>query len=336
MDVVIGVIGCGYWGKNLVRNFIEAEECWLQSICDTSEATLKKFGVRYPSLDRFTNYKDLIYSDKINTVVVATPVRYHYFLAKEALLAGKNVLVEKPLAASVKEAEELVELADKKGLVLMVDHTFLYTGSVRKIKELVDGGHIGNILYYDSVRVNLGLFQEDINVVWDLAPHDLSIMDYLLKEKPISVRAIGAAHVKKDIENIGYLTLNFASDLIAHFHFNWMSPVKIRLVLISGSEQMVVYDDLMPSEKVKVYATKVRVNNGEDESYKLHYDYRVGDMWAPKVDMSEALGRMCKDFALSIKEKRKPLSDADSGLRIVRILEAAQKSIKSNGEEVKL
>ncbi|MCK4851859.1 MAG: Gfo/Idh/MocA family oxidoreductase [Candidatus Omnitrophica bacterium] len=336
MDINVGLIGCGYWGKNLIRNFMETENCWLSAICDTNKGLLEKFNKRYPSLSTHTDYKAIIDSKEINAVAVVTPVHQHYRLAKEALLADKHVLVEKPLAASVAEAKELVALAEEKNKVLMVDHTFLYTGAIRKMKGLIDAGEIGDILYYDSVRVNLGLFQEDINVIWDLAPHDLSIMDYLLRERPVSVMAVGSAHVKEGIENIGYLILNFDSNLIAHFHFNWLSPVKIRLTLICGSEKMITYDDLVPGESLKVYDRKVEVMDSDEAHDKLLYDYRVGDMWAPKVELMEALRLVCGEFVNSILEQRAPLTDGESGLRIVRILEAAQRSIKNNGVEVKL
>lgn len=334
MDINVGIIGCGYWGKNLIRNFIEAKNCWLSTICDSNEELLQKVKSRYPSLTALTDYRKLIASKDINTIVIATPVSQHYPLAKEALLAGKHVLVEKPLAASAAHVEELIALAEKQKKVLMVDHTFLYTGAVRKIKGLIDSGSIGNLLYYDSVRVNLGLFQHDINVIWDLAPHDLSIMDYLVSEKPVSLRAVGMAHLTKGIENVGYMILNFESNMIAHFHFNWMSPVKIRLALICGSEKMIVYDDIEPSEKVKIYERKVELMKSVEDKYRLYYDYRVGDLWVPKIELTEALNLMCQDFIEAIRTERKPLSDAHSGLRVVRILEAAQKSISNGGELV--
>jgi len=336
MNVNVGIIGCGYWGKNLIRNFIEAKNCWLSTICDSNEELLQKVQKRYPSLTALTNYRDVMTSKDINTVVIATPVSQHYPLAKEALLAGKHVLVEKPLAASAREVEELIALADKQKKVLMVDHTFLYTGAVRKIKNLIDSGTIGKLLYYDSVRVNLGLFQQDINVIWDLAPHDLSIMDYLVKEKPVSVRAMGMAHLTKGIENIGYMILNFNNDMIAHFHFNWMSPVKVRLAMICGSEKMIVYDDIEPSEKVKIYERKVELMKSVEDKYRLYYDYRVGDLWVPKIELTEALSLMTQDFIEAILTGKKPLSDAQSGLRVVRILEAAQKSISSGGDLISI
>ena len=332
----VGIIGCGYWGKNLVRNFIEAKNCWLSSIADNNEKALQEINVRYPSLRAYANYKDLIRSKEINTIVVATPPGEHYHMVKEILLAGKNVLVEKPLATSLKDAKELAALARKSDKILMVDHTFLFSGAVKKIKEIIKTGELGEILYYDGVRINLGLFQRDVNVLWDLAPHDLSIMSYLLEKDPVSVSAIGAAHVKKGTENIAYLTLKFKDNLIAHFHFNWLAPAKVRLTLIGGSEKMIIYDDTDPSEKVKVYDKNVRMKHSSGSEYKSSYDYRVGDMWAPKVDLAEALQYMCNEFVDAIKEHRKPLSDGEFGVRIVRILEAAKESIINDGTMVKL
>lgn len=334
--VKIGIVGCGYWGHNLTRNFIETKDCWLYSVADLNKGILDKINKRYPSLKTFSNYEDLIADKDTEAVVVATNNKQHFPVAKAALLANKHVLVEKPLASSVREAEELVHIAKENNRVLMVDHTFLYTGAVKKIKELIEKKEVGDILYYDSVRVNLGLFQKDLNVVWDLAPHDLSIMDYLLDEKAVSVSANGVAHLKEGLEDIAYLSLRFNSKLIAHFHFNWMSPIKVRRALIGGTEKMIVYDDMEPSEKIKVYDRKVKIVISPEDKFTPFYDYRIGDMWAPKVDLSEALGLMCAEFVDSIIHKRQPLSDGESGLRVVRILEAASESIKHNGIEVKL
>jgi len=339
MKVNIGIAGCGYWGKNLVRNFFEVENCWLSSIVDENTKTLDEINKRYPSLKIYTDYKELLDSEEVNTVVISTPANTHYQMVKDALLADKHVLVEKPFVRSIGQAKELVELAEKRNKILMVDHTFLFTGAVRKIKELIDANGIGNILYYDSVRINLGLFQKDVNVIWDLAPHDISIMCYLLKGEPVSVSACGIAHIQEGIENIAYLVLYFKNSMIAHFHFNWLAPVKVRLTLIGGSEKMIVYDDTEPSEKIKVYDKKVRVfdpSTSTENEFKPLYDYRTGDMWAPKVDLSEALGYMCKEFVDSIAEERQPLSNGEFGLKVVRILEAAQKSISNNGKNIKL
>ncbi|MDD5195584.1 MAG: Gfo/Idh/MocA family oxidoreductase [Candidatus Omnitrophica bacterium] len=336
MELNIGIIGCGYWGKNLIRNFMEIQNCRLAAVADTDKKALQYIKLRHPSLIAYTDYKDLIASNIISAVVIAAPAQEHYRMAKEAMLAGKHVLVEKPLATSAREAQKLVLLARKKNKILMVDHTFLFTGAVRKMKEIIEAKELGRILYYDGVRINLGLFQKDVNVLWDLAPHDLSIMSFLLDKKPVQVSAIGVAHLKKGIENIAYMTLGFKDDLIAHFHFNWLAPAKVRLTLIGGSEKMIVYDDTEPSEKVKVYERRVKVMHSPEGEYKPNYDYRIGDMWAPKIDLAEALRYVCEEFISSINECRRPLSDGEFGLRIVKILEAAKKSIINNGKIVKL
>ncbi|MFA5255712.1 MAG: Gfo/Idh/MocA family oxidoreductase [Candidatus Omnitrophota bacterium] len=336
MRLNIGIIGCGYWGKNLIRNFIEAQNCWLSSVSDMDKKVLRYIKLRHPSLKICAHYKDLIHSKDIDAVVIATPAREHYRMAREALLSGKDVLVEKPLATSVKDARDLVSIARKKNRILMVNHTFLFTGAVRKIKEIIRSGDLGRILYYDGVRINLGLFQKDVNVLWDLAPHDLSIMLFLLNKEPVQVSAIGVAHLKKGIENIAYMTLGFKGDLIAHFHFNWLAPAKVRLTLIGGSEKMIVYNDTEPSEKVKVYDRRVKIVHSPEGEYKPNYDYRIGDMWAPKVDLAEPLQYACEEFVNAVRKHRKPVSDGEFALRIVKILEAAKKSIKHNGKITKL
>ena len=254
-------------------------------------------------------------------------------IAKEASAAGKHVLVEKPLTATAREAEELIELARAKTLTLMVDHTFVYTGAVRKMKEILKSGELGDLLYFDSVRINLGLFQRDINVLWDLAPHDLSIMDYLIERQPIGVSALGSCHIEPGIENIAYLVMKFADDFIAHFHFNWLAPVKIRRTLIAGARKMILYDDIEPTEKVRVYDKGVTANRiGDREAdYQTLVSYRTGDVWAPKLDATEALHHVVAEFLDSIRSGRRPLTDGEAGLRVVRILEAAQQSIKQGG-----
>jgi predicted dehydrogenase len=261
-------------------------------------------------------------------------VSTHFPLALQALNAGKHVLLEKPMAESAAHCKELIEVADKNKLTLMVDHTFVYTGAVRKIKELVDNGRLGEIMYFDSVRVNLGLFQHDTNVVWDLAPHDLSIMDYIIGQEPVSVAAIGSKHFS-DKEDIAYITVKYANQLIAHFHVNWMSPVKVRKILIGGSKLMVVYDDMEPSEKIRVYDKGVDIKERES-IYKVLVEYRTGDMWAPKIDLNEALALMVGDFVEATKSGRRPTADGRSGLKVVKILEAAAESLKQNGQLIQL
>jgi predicted dehydrogenase len=329
----IGVIGCGYWGPNLLRNFAENEAAQLRWICDLDEKRLGAMGRRYPAARTTNDYRTLIADADLDAVAVVTPVATHFQIAKEALAAGKHVLMEKPLTATAREAEELIELAEKNRCVLMVDHTFVYTGAVRKIKEILASGELGDLLYFDSIRINLGLFQRDINVLWDLAPHDLSIMDYLIERQPEGVSALGSCHIEPGIENIAYLVMRFADDFIAHFHFNWLAPVKIRRTLIAGARKMILYDDIEPTEKVRVYDKGVTANRiGDREAdYQTLVSYRTGDVWAPKLDATEALRHVVAEFLNSIREGRKPLTDGEAGLRVVRILEAAQQSIKQGG-----
>jgi predicted dehydrogenase len=296
-------------------------------------------GRRYPSARTTLDYRTLLADPEVDAVVIATPVGTHYKFALEALKAGKHVLVEKPFTKTSKEGEHVVVEAARKRLTLMVDHTFIYTGAVRKMKELVDSGELGEILYFDSVRINLGLFQKDINVVWDLAPHDLAIMDFIMHEQPVSVSATGSCHIERGIENIAYVLVRFPGEFIAHFHFNWLSPVKIRRTLLAGSKKMVVYDDLEPTEKLRVYDKGVTSNRNGDEkeaAYKTLVSYRTGDVWVPKLDTTEALHYVCGEFLNAIRENRPPVTDGEAGLRIVRLLEAAQASIRENGRFVEL
>lgn len=339
--VTIGVIGCGYWGPNLLRNFAENERAALRWACDVDARRLESVGRRYPAARTAAAPARLFSDPELEAVVIATPVSTHFDFARRALEAGKHVLVEKPFTASVREAEELIELAEARGLVLMVDHTFIYTGAVRKIKEIVAAGDLGDLLYFDSIRINLGLFQRDINVVWDLAPHDLAIMDYILDRRPLSLTATGSCHVERGIENIAYVMLRFPEEFIAHFHFNWLSPVKIRRTLIAGSKKMVVYDDIEPTEKVRVYDKGVLITRAEEvadkeAAYRTLVSYRTGDVWVPKLDSTEALYYVCDEFLSAIEERRRPLTDGQSGLRVVRLLEAAQQSISQNGRVIEL
>jgi len=334
--VNVGVIGYGYWGPNLVRNLFETEGANMAICCDLSVERLASAQRRFPTLKTVTDHRDIIESPDVDAVVIATPISTHFALAKEALSNGKHVLVEKPMTSSSTEAEELVKLSQRKAKVLMVDHTFIYTGAVQKIKELITSGELGEVYYYDSVRVNLGLFQSDTNVVWDLAAHDISIMDYLINEKPRGVSAVGVCHIGNDLENIAYITVRYANSLIGHIHVNWLAPVKIRRTLIAGSKKMVVYDDLEPSEKVKVYDQGVNIRNEPDGVYRALVDYRMGDMYAPKVDRTEALKKVCQHFIDCIQKDSKPITDGVAGLNVVRILEASQRSMKNRGQEVGL
>jgi predicted dehydrogenase len=333
--VHIAVIGYGYWGPNLVRNFASVEGASVRTVCDLSPQRLGEAKLRHPYLDTTTEFHTVLADPAIDAVAIATPVRTHYEFARRALEHGKHVLVEKPMTASVAEGESLLDLAARRDLRLMVNHTFIYTGAVRKMKEIVVSGALGDLYYLDSVRINLGLFQRDVNVLWDLAPHDIAIMDHLIDEPPISVCANGVCHIGNGIENVAYLTVYFNSGLIAHFHNNWLAPVKIRSLMLGGSKKMVLYDDMEISEKIKVYDRGVEVTNADSVRDAL-ISYRLGDMWAPRLDTTEALSRMAREFIASIKDSRAPLTDGQSGLNIVRVLEAAEMSIKHRGREVKL
>jgi predicted dehydrogenase len=331
----IAVLGYGYWGPNLVRNFASVEGASVAVVCDLRPQRLGEVRLRYPAVDTTTEYGRVLENPGVDAVAIATPVRTHYAFARQALEHGKHVLVEKPLAASVAEAEALVALAAQRDLRLMVNHTFIYTGAVRKMREIVESGALGDLYYLDSVRVNLGLFQRDVNVLWDLAPHDIAIMDHLVGEAPVSVCATGVCHIGNGIENVAYLTVYFNSGLIAHFHNNWLAPVKIRTLMLGGSKKMVLYDDMEISEKIKVYDRGVDVATSAAVQEAL-VSYRLGDMWAPRLDTTEALARMAGEFVGAIKDGRAPLTDGQSGLHVVRILEAAEMSIKHRGREVKL
>ena len=331
----VGIIGYGYWGPNIVRNFAETEGARVVMCCDSNAQCLAKATARYPSFEVTRDYNDVLNNPAIDAVSIVTPVHTHYELARKALEQGKHVLVEKPLSASVSEAESLIEIAAKRNLTLMVDHTFVYTGAVRKMKEIVNGGDLGDLYYFDSVRINLGLVQRDVNVLWDLAPHDIAILDHLVEEKPTSVCATGACHIGNGRENIAYLTVYFNSGFIAHFHNNWLAPVKIRTVLLGGSKKMILFDDMEVSEKVKVYDRGIDVNSPE-VIHNMLISYRLGDMWAPKLDTTEALKLMVAEFISSIRNARSPITGGISGLNVMKILEASEMSIKHRGREVKL
>lgn len=332
----IGMIGVGYWGPNLIRNFSELDDARVVACSDLSQERLNKISKRVPGIKCTTSFEDLLNDNEVDAVVIATPVSTHFPIAKAALEHGKHVMIEKPLADSAENALELVELAKKHDRILMVDHTFIYTSAVRKIRELLDSGDLGEVLYFDSVRVNLGLFQKDINVIWDLAPHDLSIMDYLLRAEPIAVSATGASHAGNNIANIAYMTLRFPNNLLAHFHVNWLAPVKIRQTLIGCSKKMIVYDDMEPTDKVRVYDKGITINGSPEKRYQTLVGYRTGDVLIPKIDTTEALQRVAQEFLDSINQKRAPLTDGVAGYRVVCLLEAAQKSLEANGQEVLL
>jgi predicted dehydrogenase len=330
----MAVLGYGYWGPNIVRNFSATDGVQVEVVCDASPDALQRLKKSHPAINTTTDCNEVLKSPHIDAIAVVTPVSTHYELAKKALQEGKHVFVEKPFTATCSQAEELVELAERKNLKIMVDHTFLFTGAVKKIKELVDDGTVGNIYYYDSMRINLGLFQHDVNVVWDLAPHDFSIMDYLIAQEPRAVVATGENHFCP-FEYVAYITVYFPNNVIAHFNVNWLSPVKVRTTLLSGEKKMIVWNDLAPDEKIKVYDKGIEVKSVEGV-YSLLINYRSGDMWSPKVEHVEALKLEADYFVECITNDRKPINDGEAGLRIVRLLEAASRSLKKRGEMVYL
>jgi len=330
--VNLGVIGYGYWGPNIVRNFSGHQDCKVVAVCDNNPAALARVLGRHPGVRVTTDVDDVVTAPDIDLVAIVTPVSYHYQLAKKALENGKHVFVEKPFTATSAQAEELIELAERNSLQIMVDHTFLFTGAVRKIKQLVDEGALGALYYYDSTRVNLGLFQHDVNVLWDLAPHDLAIMDHLIGQEPELVVATGSAHVNS-FENIAYLTVYFPNNVLSHINVNWLSPVKVRTTLLGGQKKMLVWNDLDPAEKVRVY-DKGAVSNTDLGVRQALVSYRTGDMWAPKLEELEALHIETRYFLDCINNGMKPFNDGQAGLRVVRILEAAELSLNQHKEIV--
>lgn len=326
----IGVIGYGYWGPNLVRNYAANPGSEVVMVSDFSADRLSKVRALYPAIRTTQSADELINDSEVEAVIIATPVSTHFELAMAALKAGKHVLVEKPMASTAAQAQQLIEEADRRGLVLMVDHTFVYTGAVRKMHQLVRTPEFGRVRYYDSTRVNLGLFQHDVNVLWDLAVHDLSIMSYVLDREPVAVSATGQKHMEGVPEYAAFLTV-FFGDIIAHINVNWLSPVKIRRTLVGGSNQMIVYDDLETSEKIKLYDKGISVTETPEDVRKLLISYRTGDLWSPKIDESEALTVEANHFLACIRGEEKPLTDGRAGLQLVRILEAANRSIANRG-----
>lgn len=330
----VGVIGYGYWGPNIVRNLQAIDGFHVTTICDRSPESLQRARKAYPSTHTTVDSSEVLRSPQIDLVAVITPVWTHYALAKEALENGKHVFVEKPFTATSQQAEELIELADRKGLKIMVDHTFLFTGAVKKIRELVDNGALGDLYYYDSLRVNLGLFQHDVNVIWDLAPHDLSIMDYIIQSEPEAIVATGESHLNGH-EDVAFITLYFPRNVIAHVNVNWLSPVKVRTTLIGGQKKMLVWNDLEADEKIKIYDKGVTINN-RDNLHQLLVSYRSGDMWAPQVQQLEALKVELTYLHDCIAHNTVPLNDGCAGLRVVKMLEAAAQSIRKRSEAVLL
>jgi predicted dehydrogenase len=334
-DVVrVGVIGYGYWGPNIVRNLHALDSCHVAAVCDKSPAALRRAHRAYPSTHMTTDFQEILTSPDIDAVAIVTPVWTHFDLAKSALQNGKHVFVEKPFTSTSAQAIELMELAERKNLKIMVDHTFLFSGAVRKIREVVDAGTLGSLYYFDSTRVNLGLFQHDVSVVWDLAPHDLSIMDYLITEQPEAVVATGGRHLNGHAD-MAFITVYFPQNIVAHVNVNWLSPVKVRTTLIGGKDKMLVWNDLEADEKIKIYDKGVQITSGESV-YDLLVSYRSGDVWAPKVEQTEALKVELGYFADCIVNDRTPSNDGAAGLRVVRLLEAADESLKERGKLIPL
>jgi predicted dehydrogenase len=328
------VLGLGYWGPNLVRNFLNNKDISGVIGCDKNPARLQFISNSFPGVAVCDNFESTLRDPSVKIVAIATPVNTHFKFAKQSLEANKNIWIEKPFTATSAEAKELISIAEKNNLKIFVDHTFIYTGAVRKIKELIDANTLGDIIYFDSVRVNLGLFQHDVNVIWDLAPHDLSIMDYLINKKVIAVSANGIANYYEQ-ENIAHISVYFENNCFAHFHVNWTSPVKIRRMIIGGKQKMLVFDDMENFEKVKIYDSGVEIINVV-KFYDALVQYRIGDMHSPIVNQTEALALGVKEFISAIKENRKPLTSGEEGLKVVQILEAADKSIKAKGKLVEI
>jgi len=332
--VRVGVIGYGYWGPNVARNLDSADHSQLVALCDLHPLARDTAAKNHIRARVCGNVDDILTARDIDAVAIVTPVSSHFELAKAALDNGKHVFVEKPFTASVGQAQELIDIADRKKLTIMVDHTFLFTGAVRKIRSLIDDGSLGSLYYYDSTRVNLGLFQHDVNVIWDLAPHDLAIMDYLLQDCPEAVIATGTNHLNGKAD-VAFLTVYFPGKTIAHINVNWLSPVKVRTTLIGGAKKMLVWNDLEADEKIRVYDRGVHMASGPGV-YDLLVSYRSGDMWAPKIEQREALRTELDHFVECITQGKTPLNDGYAGLRVVRLLEAADRSLAARGALVQL
>ena len=335
--VSVALVGYGYWGPNLARNFSRQADCHLAAICELSPKKAAAAARAYPAAIVVSDYEEILADSRIDAVLIATPVASHFDLAKRALLAGKDVMIEKPLCHSLAAAEELVELAERNGRILAVDHTFLFTGAVIKLRDLMDKKALGNLIYVDSVRINLGLFQQDVNVVWDLAPHDLSIITYLTDRDPVSIQAMGMRLEGSSNESTVYLHLEYEGGMIAHCHLSWVSPVKVRQMLFSGDSQMAVYDDSEPSEKIKIYDKGVSVREIDEEARNsIVVDYRMGDMLAPKLHHREALDVEAEQFLACVRDRSRPLSDGAFALRIMRQIDACQRSLAADGQRITL
>ena len=334
--VRVGVIGCGYWGPNLVRNFARHPASRVEAVCDARYERAARVGGEYRVPTVTDRPDDVIGAGDLDLIVVATPSFTHFDLARAAIRAGKHVLVMKPLTTRTDHAEELCDLAERQGVLLAVDHTFVFTGAIRKMRELIASGEIGDLYYFDSVRINLGLIQTDINVVWDLAPHDVSIMDFLLEREPVAVSGTGASHGGSPTENIAYLTVRYAGSLLGHVHVNWLAPAKVRRTIVGGSRKMMIYDDMEPSEKLKVYdkGFSVSASGSAENEYQWMISYRSGDMFAPQLDTREALAVEADNVIAALEGREALVADGRAGWRVVRILEAAQQSMEQGGAVV--
>jgi len=330
----IGIIGYGYWGPNLVRNFAETPGARVAAVADLDASKLELVRRRYPAVRTATNFHDLLADPSIDAIAVATPVNTHFELGMAALKAGKHLWLEKPMAETSLQAHKLIDEAERRQRVLIVDHTFIYTGAIRKMEEIIKGGDLGRVYYYDSIRVNLGLFQRDVSVISDLAVHDFSILDRLLDEHPVAVSASGTNHFPGTPENLAYITLFYDSGTIAHANVSWLAPVKVRQILVGGSKKMVAYDDLEPSEKIKIYDKGISFTDDPKQIYQMRVGYRTGDMWAPKLDMSEALQVEGMHFVDCIEHGNVPQTGGQLGLRVVELIEAATSSMRGKGKTV--
>jgi predicted dehydrogenase len=334
--IVVGVVGCGYWGPNLIRNFRSLPDCRLKTMCDLNEARLGHLHALYPEVVAETSYERMLQDPEIDAVVIATAVRFHFPMAKAALEAGKHVLIEKPMAASTAECQQLLEIAQEKGLIVMVGHTFLYSNPVRKIREIIDNNDIGEIRYISARRLNLGLFQKDINVTWDLAPHDISIILYIMRELPYSLNCRGGAHITPGIEDVTSLTMQFSKERSAIVHSSWHDPRKIREMTIVGSKRMIVYDDIATQEKIKIYDARVERPPHYDTFAEFHYAYHYGDVYSPFVKQDEPLKTECQHFVDCIRNGTTPLTGGEAGLEVVQLLEAASESLRQSGAPIDL
>ena len=332
----VGVVGYGYWGPNLVRNFANSEVAQVVSVSDLDPAKLAASRRLYPGISTTSDFRDLLADGRIDAIAIATPVHSHYELALAALKAGKHVLVEKPLAQTSGQVLHLIDEAERRNLTLMVDHTFVYTPAVQKIRQLIADDTLGDIYYYNSVRASLGLFQSDVNVIWDLAVHDISIIQYILDQEPIAVSATGTCHVLGTPENMAHIALFFQNSCVAHISVNWLSPVKVRQTFVGGSRRMIVYDDVEPTEKIKVYDRGITVNGSAENAHQLRIGYRAGDMWAPHLAATEALQTEAEHFIDCLRSGKTPVSSARTGLRVVEVLEAASRSMAAQGKPVRL